>query len=492
MDYLIGIDQSTQGTKALLVDMHGKVCHRVYLPHEQIISECGWVSHDPLRIFENVVSVAKAVILSSGVDPAAICGLAISNQRETCLAWNRVTGEPAENAIVWQCARGKEISDELKANGAGESVQMTTGIPLSPYFPATKMSWIMKHSSKALEWAGKDELCLGTIDSWLVYKLTQRKCFYTDYSNASRTQLFNLHSLSWDEDICGLFHVPVEALPQVLDSNGEFGKTTLEGFLNHEIGICAVMGDSHSALYAQGCVVPGMTKVTYGTGSSIMMNIGKSFIASRQGLVTSLAWGMDGEVDYVFEGNINYTGAVITWMEKDLGLLSSDQESADMAFGANSDDATYLVPAFSGLGAPYWNDGVRALVCGMSRTTGKREFVKAGLDSIAYQIVDVIELMKAEMQVDEIELRVDGGPTKNPYLMQMQADIAGQKVLVSDIEELSAYGVVRMALNKLSEAFQMPSAQIVYAPKMSEPERRKHYAGWKMAVARILFEPEVE
>lgn len=492
MHYLIGIDQSTQGTKALLVDMLGKICNKAYLPHDQIISECGWVSHNPQQIFENVVTVAKEVIISSGIDPDDISGLAISNQRETSLAWNRITGEPAENAIVWQCVRGKELSDELKAKGVGEEVQMITGIPLSPYFPAAKMGWIMRHNTKASEWAQKDELCLGTIDAWLVYQLTQRRCFCTDYSNASRTQLFNLHSLTWDKNICQLFCVPVQALPDVLDSNGEFGKTTLAGFLSHEISICAVMGDSHSALYAQGCIAPGMTKVTYGTGSSIMMNIGQSFIASKKGLVTSLAWGKDCKVDYVFEGNINYTGAVVTWMEKDLGLLSSAKESSDMAFGANPDDSTYFVPAFSGLGAPYWNDEVRALICGMSRTTGKRELVKAGLDSIAYQITDVIELMKTEMQIDGIELRVDGGPTMNPYLMQRQADITGQKVLVSDIEELSAYGVVRMASEKLFKAFLMQGPGITYNPKMTTVERQKRYSGWKKAIARALFNSGVE
>lgn len=491
MNYLVGIDQSTQGTKALLVDMLGKVCQKAYLPHEQLISECGWVSHDPQEIFENVVAAARTVVISSGIDSADVCGVAISNQRETCLAWNRVTGEPAGAAIVWQCARGKEISDAVKAKGMGEDIRKLTGIPLSPYFSAAKMGWIMKHNPKASDWAERDELCLGTIDAWLVYKLTRKKCFYTDYSNASRTQLFNLHSLTWDEDICRLFHIPVKALPKVLDSNGEFGKTTLEGFLNHEVDICSVMGDSHSALYAQGCTVPGMTKVTYGTGSSIMMNIGKSFITSRKGLATSLAWGRNGEVDYVFEGNINYTGSVVTWM-KDLGVLPSAEESSDMAFSANPEDETYFVPAFTGLGAPYWNDETRALICGMSRTTGKSELVKAGLDSIAYQVADVTELMKTEMQVDEIKLRVDGGPTGNPYLMQMQADITGQEILVSDIEELSAYGVVRMASEKLFGAFRTRAVRATYSPRMSETERRRRYEGWKVAVARALRDSAVK
>lgn len=486
--YVIGLDQSTQGTKAILMDREGEIIAKAFLPHEQIISAEGWVSHDGEEIFRNSVHVIRQLVEDAAINKNSVAAIGISNQRETTVAWDRETGKPAEHAIVWQCARAKEIPDEITDEAFRKSVREKTGIPLSPYFPAAKAAWILRHNERAQELKRAGKLCLGTIDSWLVYKLTEGAVFKTEHSNASRTQLFNLHSLQWDEEICKTLGVPLAALPQVEFSDGDFGTTTLNGFFDTPVPIRAVLGDSHAALFGQGCVRPGMAKATYGTGSSIMMNIGPDFRESRSGLVTSLAWGRGGRVDYVLEGNINYAGAVITWMQKDLGLFESAGDTAAMAQAANPEDSTYLVPAFSGLGAPHWNDGARAILTGMSRTTGKNEIVKAGLESIAWQVTDILEAMSRDSGVRLKELRVDGGPTGNPYLMQFQSDMAGARICVQKAEELSAMGAAFLAgigVGLYDESILTADRlKKAYEPQMDESVRNNKYDGWKQAVQK--------
>lgn len=486
--YVISLDQSTQGTKAILADSDGEIVHKAFLPHEQIVSPEGWVSHDGEEIFRNSVQVIRQLVENAAIPKTGIAAIGISNQRETTVAWDRETGKPVTHAIVWQCSRAKEITDEITDENFRRSVRQKTGIPLSPYFPAAKAAWILRHNARAAEMAKAGRLCIGTVDSWLVFRLTEGKVFKTDFSNASRTQLFNLHSLKWDPAICEKLGIPVTALPDVVSSDGDFGSTALGGFFETPVPIRAVLGDSHAALFGQGCIKPGMAKATYGTGSSIMMNIGDTYKDSESGLVTSLAWGRGGKVDYVLEGNINYAGAVITWLQRDLGLFESAKETAAIAGEANPEDTAYLVPAFSGLGAPYWNDSARAVLVGMSRTTGRSEIVKAGLECIAYQVTDIVEAMSRDAEVQLSELRVDGGPTGNPWLMQFQSDMARARICVQKAEELSALGAAFMAGigaglygESILTADRLKTA---YMPTMDETARNQKYNGWKQAVQK--------
>lgn len=488
--YIIGIDQSTQGTKALLFREDGALIGRTDLKHEQIINEYGWVSHDPEEIYRNLIEAVRSLIMKTGVAQAAIAGIGISNQRETSVAWNRKTGKPVENAIVWQCARAKELCAQIEASWVGDAIRKKTGIPISPYFPAAKYAWVLEHNPTARELMKQGELCLGTVDSYLIFRLTGGERFQTDYSNASRTQLFNLHTLSWDEEICGWYGIHSECLPKVTDSDGDYGETDFEQLFRHKIPIHGVLGDSHGALFGQGCHQTGMIKSTYGTGSSIMMNIGEQPVVSEHGIVTSLAWGVQGKVNYVLEGNINYTGAVMTWLQSDLQMITSAAETEQLAYEANQNDTTYLVPAFSGLGAPYWDNEAMAGISGMTRTTGKKEIVKAALECIAYQITDILKAMSQDAGIQIAELRVDGGPTGNQYLMQFQSDIAGIPVQVPDTEELSGIGAAYMAGIALGifdrDVLFSQMKRRKYIPSMSDELRNRKYAGWKKAVGKVL------
>lgn len=395
-EYIISIDQSTQGTKALLFDCEGKLLFREDLPHKQLVNEQGWVSHDLWEIRDNTIRAAKLLMEKASVSPGLIAAVGISNQRETTAMWDRKTGEPLEHAVVWQCGRAAGIVRDIAKKGFGSIIREKTGIPLSAYFPAAKMAWLLQKNAEIRERAESGEICLGTIDSWLLWQLTQEHVFKTDYSNASRTQLMNLQTLGWDEELAEIFGIPMECLPQICDSDSVFGYTLMGGLFEKPVPICAVLGDSHAALFGQGCLLPGMSKATYGTGSSLMMNIGEKPIASSHGVVTSLAWKRRGRVEYVLEGNLNYTGAVITWLKEDMKLIQTAGETEELALSANPADETYLVPAFTGLGAPYWDENARAAVIGMSRVTGKAELVRAALDCIAYQITDLIMAMEQD------------------------------------------------------------------------------------------------
>lgn len=489
--YVLAIDQSTQGTKALLFDRAGKAVAREDIPHKQIINENGWVSHDLNEIYSNTIESVKRLLKQTKTDPEEIDCIGISNQRETSAVWDRKTGEPLAEAVVWQCARAQSISDRIRRQGCSEMIRSRTGLNLSPYFPASKYAWLLENIPQLKAKQEQESLCFGTIDTWLLFRLTGGQCYKTDYSNASRTQLYNIRSLCWDTDICALFGIEPGLLPEVCESGSMLGTTGLEGTFPEPVPICAMIGDSQAALFGQGCIRQGMIKSTYGTGSSVMMNTGSYPDNHETGLVTSIAWGINGTVDYVLEGNINYTGAVVTWLKDDMGLIQSPGETESLARDASPVDNCYLVPAFTGLGAPYWNSQARAVISGMSRTTGKKEIVRAALESIAYQITDIVTLMKDQTGIDIQELCVDGGPTKNHYLMKFQSDILNIPVTLPKCEESSAQGAAYLAgltsgFYDDNELFKR-SERTQFLPEMEERDRSEKYKGWKQAVARVLI-----
>lgn len=489
--YVLAVDQSTQGTKGLLFNEDGELIARRDRSHRQIVNDRGWVEHDPEEILANTLAVCADVIEEAGISPDSVCAMGISNQRETSLAWDKRTGEPVYHAIVWQCSRAAEICKRHEKEA--ESIHRKTGLQLSPYFPASKLQWIMENVPKAQELADKDALAAGTVDSWLVYSLTKEHAFKTDYSNASRTQLFNLNTLCWDEELLDSFGLPKSAMAEVCMSDSVFGMTDLGGLLTTPIPICGVLGDSHGALFGQNCRRPGQIKTTYGTGSSVMMNIGTQNLLSDKGIVTSLAWGMKDKVDYVLEGNLNYTGAVISWLKDNVGLIASAGETGELAKEANPLDRSYFVPAFTGLGAPYWDSEATGMLTGITRLTGRKEIVKACVECIGYQITDLIELMRQETGREVAELRVDGGPTANEFLMQFQSDMARVTVSVPGTQELSGMGAAYMAGISAGvydeEKIFSEAGRRSYAPQMDIKERNSKYEGWKQAVQQVLTHP---
>lgn len=489
--YILSIDQSTQGTKCLILDQDGHLLHRQDIPHRQIINESGWVSHDPTEIYRNLLECVRSAIQFSGIDPSAIVCLGLSNQRETSVVWNKETGEPVCDAIVWQCSRARDICDRVIAAGFGPLIQKHTGIPASAFFPAAKYAWILENVDGTRDLADRHALCFGTIDTWMVYKLTGGTSYKTDYSNASRTQLFNIVDLCWDEEICAAFGLDAADLPEVCDSDALYGTTDFEGILPHKIPICGVIGDSQGALFGQGCLQEGMTKATYGSGTSVVMNAGESPVFSKHGVVTSIAWSRAGKPQYIMEGNIIYTGSVITWL-KEIGLITSASETQFLAEQAHKDDTTYLVPAFTGLGAPYWDSNCTASISGMTRLTGKPELARAALDCIAYQIRDILDSMQKDSGVCIHELYVDGGATKNTYLMQFQSDILDCCVAVSTLEELSGIGAAYIAgisQGLLDESVFQNVQRTVFNPTMALETRQTKYAGWRQAVQSVLTHP---
>lgn len=488
--YVMGMDQSTQGTKIILFDSEGKIAFQAIKPHKQFINDKGWVEHNPEEIWNNIKILVQQITQENGVPARDIIAIGISNQRETSLAWNRTTGESIYPSIVWQCARGAAICDELENLGLKNLVKENTGLPLSPYFSAAKLAWIMRNVPDATKLAGEKNLCMGTVDSWLIHKMTGGEVFKTDYSNASRTQLFNIKTLKWDEKICSAFNIPIDVLPEVTFSDSFFGKTTFDGIFDVEVPIWAMLGDSHAALFGQGCHAAGLAKATYGTGSSIMLNTGENLIKTEQGIATTIAWGMNEKISYALEGNINYTGASISWLKDDLKLIESAGETEMLARQSNPADKSYFVPAFTGLGAPYYDNDATGVFAGITRVTGKNEIVRAVVDSIAYQIYDVINLMEKISRDELRSLQVDGGPTRNAYLMQFQSDILNKPVEVPPIAELSAMGAAYCAgiaagFYDKEKVFGGLSWE-QYNPRMKADEREKLLRGWHEAVKKSM------
>lgn len=436
MKYVISVDQSTQATKAVLFDESGILIKRIDKKHDQLINELGYVSHNPLQIYENVAYLIKELVVVTGINKNDVVALGISNQRETTVMFDS-NGNPLADAVVWQCSRAKDIAKEYVQYN--DLIFKTTGIPLSPYFPACKMKWLLNNVEHGQDYK------FGTIDTWLIYKLTKGESFKTDTSNASRTQLYDLHTGKWSSELCKLFGIKEESLAQICDSDALFGYTDVDHFFEKPIPIRGVLGDSHAALFGHGCHSPGQVKTTLGTGSSIMMNIGEKEQLSTNGLVTSIAYSMSNKRLFAIEGNINYAGAVVTWLKDDLQLIEKPSDTSEAIKNANFNDDTVLVPAFTGLGAPYWMMDLKGMFYGMSRTTRKNELIKAGVESIAYQITDVLNAMASDTGIPLKELKADGGPSKNEYLMQFLSETARTSVCVSHQEELSAIGAAYMA-----------------------------------------------
>lgn len=489
---VLSVDQSTQGTKAVLFGEDGLVVAKTARPHDQIVNELGWVSHDPEQIMTNVLAVCRDVCKAAGVHAGEVVAFGISNQRETCLAWDRETREPLANAVVWQCGRAKEVCEGLSASHEGMAgrVKELSGLDLSPYFSASKLAWLLQNVPEVQDAAVRGTLCLGTIDSWLVFKLSEDHAFLTEPSNACRTQLLDLRSGQWSDELCGLFGIPSSALAEVVPSDSVFGRTTLGGLFPDGVPICGVLGDSQAALAAQDCLASGDTKATYGTGSSVMMQVGERPIESRSGLVSSIAWDFGGRRSYVLEGNLNYTGAVISWLQDQMNLVLDAGEVEGVIARANPSDRAYFVPAFTGLGAPWWDSDATGLLTGVTRTTGRAEMVKACAECIPYQVSDVVAALRADTGIELAELRVDGGPTRNRYLMQMQADVTGATVVVSGLAELSAAGAAFVA----GRAAGVWDHNVIYeqverrpfSPAMEEGLRESKLAGWHAAVRQAM------
>ncbi len=488
--YILGIDQSTQGTKFVLVDQEGQILCRHNLSHAQLVNELGYISHDMSEIYRNILQGVRDLLHSSGVDPGRICALALCNQRETTVLWDDF-GTPCDKAIVWQCGRARNVIGHLEEDvSVKKKIYETTGLPLSPYFPAAKMKWLLSRHQGSLK-----GFHLGTVDSYLIYRLTEGQVFATDYSNASRTQLFDLRKMAWDEELCNLFGIPLSCLPEVRDSNAVFGETDLRGILDHKIPIHAVLGDSHAALYAQGCHRAGMLKVTYGTGSSMMLNTGGLVPVSRNGLSSTIAWKLGNEICYALEGNINDAGASISWLQKKAGLSVPQEDINRLCLQADPGDSTVLIPAFSGLSAPHWRSDVKAAFLFMGRGTGRAELLRATVDSIANQVADVYEAMEKDYQHNIPEIRADGGPTANPYLMGYQAGCTCGAIRVSNIPECSVLGTVYAA----GQALEMFDRDIfdtitykTYHSSLSPEEIRKKRAQWRSALHLLLGNQESE
>ncbi len=488
---VLAIDQSTQGTKAVLFDAEGNAVEKCARPHAQIVNEQGWVSHDPEEIMTNVLAVARDACKRAGVASGEVVAVGISNQRETCLAWDRETREPLANAVVWQCGRAKSLLEELAARHAGmaERVRELSGLALSPYFSAPKLAWLIDNEPEVAASLERGTLCLGTIDSWLTFKLTEEHTFATEPSNACRTQLLDLRDARWSQELCDLFGVPIDCLPEVRPSDSVFGHTTMGGLFSQAVPICGILGDSQAALAAQNCLAPGDLKATYGTGSSVMMQVGESPRDSSHGLVSSIAWEIGGTRSYVLEGNLNYTGAVISWLKDDMGLISDPGEVEAVIARANPDDRAYFVPAFTGLGAPWWDADATGMLTGVTRTTGRAEMVKACAECIPYQIADVIEALREDSGLAIGELRADGGVTRNRYLMQLQADAADLTVVTSSLEELSAAGAAYVAglscgLYEGNAIYERVSHGS-YSREMGDAERFRRLDGWHDALSRV-------
>lgn len=489
--FTIAIDQSTSATKAMLFNEQGQIVARASEDHQQFYPQPGWVEHNAGEILENTYKVVKQLVRENVTDNDRIVSVAITNQRETVVVWDKRTGKPVYNAVVWQCNRGTQICEDLIAQGHEPMVTEKTGLIINPYFSASGIKWILDNVENARKDADAGHLISGTMDSWLIWNLTGGKVHATDYTNASRTLLFNIHTLNWDQELLELFTVPATMLPEVKPCDSIYGTTTFGGLIT-EVPVAGVLGDSHGALAGQMCFTPGMGKATYGTGSSIMINIGEKALPAPKGLVTSVAFSACGKTYFAFEGNIHCTGATIKWLQDDLKLIQSAAETEELATSVNSTDGVYFVPAFAGLGAPWWDNDAKALICGMNRGTGKAHIVRAALESIAYQVKDLMDLIQSS-GVDLKELRVDGGPVKNNFLMQFQADMLRAEINRSPIQEASAFGAFLMscfALKKwksLTEAEKLRLTNDYISPSLKPEQIEQLHSGWKKAVKRTLM-----
>ncbi len=484
-DFILALDQGTTSSRSIVFDGAGRIVANVSEPFEQIYPKPGWVEHDPEAIWRTQLATAHAAIAKAGIRASDIAALGVTNQRETTVAWDRATGQPLYNAIVWQCRRTTEICDELKAEGLSDEVRCRTGLVIDAYFSGTKMKWILDNVPGAREKAARGELCFGTIDSWLLFKLTGVHA--TDYSNASRTMLYNIHDLDWDDAILDRLGVPRETLPAVKASSGVFGATTLFG---DEIPVAALCGDQQSALFGQTAFAPYESKNTYGTGCFVLMNTGTLPVGSQHGLLTTIAWGLDGKVEYALEGSVFIGGAVIQWLRDELRLIATAAESETVAAQVPDTGGVHVVPAFVGLGAPYWDMHARGLITGLTRGSNRAHIVRAALESIAFQSADVIQSMQSDTGARIPRLRVDGGASANNLLMQRQADLLGIPVVRGQTIETTALGAAFLA--GLAVGF-WPSQESltgiwredrVFLPTIGDAERMADLQKWQEAIKR--------
>ena len=489
-EYIIALDQGTTSSRAVIFDRQGKIVSMAAREFRQIYPRPGWVEHDPVEILDSQMEAARQAIDSVNLSPRDIAAIGVTNQRETTLIWNRESGRPVYNAIVWQCRRTTPNCSKIKKTKFAQKIRRKTGLIIDPYFSATKIQWILDHRKTIRRAAEKGELAFGTVDSWLVYNLTGKKLHITDYSNASRTMLYNIHDLSWDGEILEYLHIHEKILPAVKASSEIYGSTSPRAFLGLEIPVAGIVGDQQGALFGQTCFHKSLSKNTYGTGCFLLMNIGRKPVLSRKNLLTTIAWGIGRKIEYALEGSVFIAGAVVQWLRDELRMIQQASESERLASSIQSNDGVYFVPAFVGLGAPYWDMYARGTILGITRGTTPAHIARAALESIAYQTRDVLECMEEDSGMRLKELRVDGGAAANEFLMQFQADILGVPVVIQETTETTALGAAYLA--GLAVGFWKDQQQIAanytvkkkFTPRMSSKQRESLYRRWKMAVQR--------
>lgn len=491
--YIMAIDQGTTSSRAIIFDKAGNHIGTSQKEFTQYFPEAGWVEHDAHEIWNSVQSVIAGAFIESGVKPDQIAGIGITNQRETTVVWDKETGLPIYHAIVWQSRQSAQIADELKEQGYADIFHEKTGLIIDSYFSATKIRWILDHVPGAQERAEKGELLFGTIDSWLVYKLTDGKVHVTDYSNASRTMLFNINTLEWDQEILDILNIPREMLPKVVSNSEIYGLTKTYHFFGSKVPIAGMAGDQQAALFGQMAFEPGMVKNTYGTGSFIVMNTGNKPQLSKNNLLTTIGYGINGEINYALEGSVFVAGSSIQWLRDGLKLIDKASQSEAAALDSKNEDEVYVVPAFVGLGAPYWDQDARGAVFGLTRGTTEKDFIKATLQGIAYQVRDILGAMQEDTGIDIPVLKVDGGAANNDYLMQFQADILNTPVQRAGDLETTALGAAFLAGLAVGywQDFDEIKAVIKdgkrFEVQMDDKRRNKLYGGWQKAVAATRY-----
>jgi len=489
-EYIMALDQGTTSSRAMIFDRQGKIVSMAAKEFRQIFPRPGWIEHDPMEIWDTQMEAAQQALDSLSLSPQRIAAIGVTNQRETTLIWDKESGRPVYNAIVWQCRRTAPICSKIKKTKFAQKIRRKTGLVIDAYFSATKIQWILSHQRRIRRAAERGELAFGTVDSWLLYNLTGKKLHVTDYSNASRTMLYNIHTLSWDREVLEYFHIPEQILPAVKASSEIYGSTCPGEFLDMEIPVAGILGDQQAALFGQTCFQKGLSKNTYGTGCFLLMNIGRKPVLSRKNLVTTIAWGIGRKVEYALEGSIFIAGAVVQWLRDGLRMIQQASESERLAKSIPSNEGVYLVPALVGLGAPYWDMYARGAILGITRGTTPAHIARAALESIAYQTRDVLECMEEDSKMTLRELRVDGGAAANEFLMQFQADILGVPVVIQETTETTALGAAYLA--GLAVGFWKDQEQITanykvkkrFTPRMSSKQRESLYRKWKMAVER--------
>ncbi|HCN58753.1 MAG TPA: glycerol kinase [Exiguobacterium sp.] len=493
-NYILSLDQGTTSTRAILFNRAGEIVHSAQREFTQYFPKPGWVEHNANEIWGSVLAVVATCLTEANVKATQIAGIGITNQRETAVVWEKETGKPIHNAVVWQSRQTAEICDELRSAGHAELFRAKTGLLIDAYFSGTKVKWILDHVEGSRERAERGELLFGTIDTWLIWKLSGGKAHVTDYSNASRTLMYNIHELKWDDELLQLLDVPKAMLPEVRPSSEVYAHTAGYHFFGESVPIAGAAGDQQAALFGQACFEKGMAKNTYGTGCFMLLNTGDKAVTSEHGLLTTIAWGIDGKVQYALEGSIFVAGSAIQWLRDGLRLINDAKETEAYATRVTSSDGVYVVPAFVGLGTPYWDSDVRGAVFGLTRGTEKEHFIRATLESLAYQTRDVLTAMEQDSGIEMSALRVDGGAVKNDFLMQFQSDIIQAPVERPEINETTALGAAYLA--GLAVGFFENQEQIAahwkmdrrFEMNMAEAESEDLYAGWKKAVqAAMLF-----